>query len=254
MPQTRRPADGCRILVMPTVGSTNALLGRLARVGAEEGLVLVARQQSGGRGRRGRQWHSPPGNLYMSILLKPKLPAALGGQIGFVAGLAIAETLAQRVEGRTISLKWPNDVLVDGRKISGLLPEAVIQGDRLAHIVVGIGVNLSSAPDGDVRWPTVALSEFGDETAADPVGFAAALTRCLMRWVEIWQRDGFEPVRAAWMGRAWGLGRNLTTSDNGNVVAGRFDGIDGEGALVLELPTGGRRLIRSGEVFPAEAG
>lgn len=253
MSETLRPPDGYRFVILPKVGSTSDLLGRLAAAGAEEGTVLIAREQSGGRGRRGRQWISPPGNLYMSVLLKPEVAPAFAGQIGFVAGLAIAETLAQRVEGRTISLKWPNDVLVEGRKISGLLAEAVTQGSELAHVVVGIGVNLAAAPEGEVRWPVVALSEYG-AAPRDPIAFASGLTRRLVRWLEIWERDGFEPVRAAWMGRAWGLGKDLTTSEGETIVEGRFDGIDAEGALVLELAAGGRKLVRSGEVFPAEAG
>ena len=252
MTDKQRPADGYRFVILPTVGSTNKLLADLAARGAADGTVVIARQQRAGRGRRGREWVSPPGNLYMSILLRPDLPAAIGGQIGFVAGLAVAETLAQRVEGRTISLKWPNDVLVDGRKICGLLAEATVEGDRLAHIVLGIGINLVSAPTEDVRWPTVALADYG-AAPRDPIDFAAGLTRRLQRWLDIWMGEGFAPVRAAWVGRAWGLGRDFQTEAEGGTISGRFDGIDADGALVLESAGGGRRLIRSGEVFPAEA-
>jgi BirA family biotin operon repressor/biotin-[acetyl-CoA-carboxylase] ligase len=185
----------------------------------------------------------------MSVLLRPVLPAAAGGQIGFVAGLAVAETLAQRVDGARIALKWPNDVLVDGRKIAGLLPEAVVQGDHLSHIVLGIGVNLASSPDTDMRWPATALADHG-EGGCEPVDFAAGLTRRLARWLEIWLRDGFEPVRAAWMGRAWGLGRAFRTEEGGEAVTGRFDGIDEDGALVLAAAGGSRRIVRSGEISP----
>ncbi len=253
MGDTFRPADGFRFVILPAVGSTNDLLSALARHGAEEGTVVIARQQRAGRGRRGHEWISPPGNLYFSVLLKPDLPAAVGGQMSFVAGLAVAEALSPRVEGRSISLKWPNDVLVEGRKIAGILAEATVDGDRVGHVVLGIGINLATAPTEEVRWPAVALADFG-AAPRDPIRFAAGLTGCIARWMEIWQRDGFEPVRAAWMGRAWGLGRDFRTDIEGEALSGRFDGIDADGSLVLELPGVGTRLIRSGEIFPAEAG
>ena len=143
--------DGWRLVALPSVGSTNDAALRLAEGGASEGTFVWAREQTGGRGRRGRSWVSPPGNLYCSTVLRPECPASRAAELGFVAALAVADIVPAE---RRIRLKWPNDVLVDGGKIAGILLESSIGQDGLVeHVVAGIGVNVGFAPQiPDMRY------------------------------------------------------------------------------------------------------
>lgn len=235
-----------RLLSFDTVGSTNDEAKRLARAGAEAGALVWAREQSAGRGRRGRRWVSPPGNLYLSLVLRPACPASRAAQLGFVAALAVGDTLAALDR---LFYKWPNDVLVAGRKIAGILLESEMgSGGALAFLVVGVGVNLASAPE-DAELPATSVAiETG--TAPSPVTALEAFARHFELWLERWRRDGFAPVRSAWRARAVGLGGPIRVRLDNTTLAGRFIDIDEEGALLLE--TGGeRRRIAAGEVFPA---
>jgi BirA family biotin operon repressor/biotin-[acetyl-CoA-carboxylase] ligase len=235
-----------RLISFDTLGSTNDEAKRRARARAEEGTLVWAREQSAGRGRRGRRWASPPGNLYLSLVLRPACMASRAAQLGFVAALAVGGMLAPL---ERLSYKWPNDVLVGGRKIAGILLESEMgNGGTLAFLVVGVGVNLVSAPEG-VEFPATSVIV---ETGAAPAPATALETfgAQFEAWVEHWRRDGFAPVRAAWRARAMGLGEPIRVRLDNATLAGRFIDIDDEGALLLE--TGGEyRRIAAGEVFPA---
>src|SRR6185436_12611332 len=131
--------DGWTLVALQSVGSTNDEAARLAAAGAAEGTVVWAREQTAGRGRRGRHWASPVGNLYTSAIVRPDCPAARAAELGFVAALAVADMVPA---GRPVRLKWPNDVLVEGAKVAGILPESSIGADGQAeHVILGIGVN-----------------------------------------------------------------------------------------------------------------
>jgi BirA family biotin operon repressor/biotin-[acetyl-CoA-carboxylase] ligase len=223
--------------------STNDDVAALARQGAPEGIWLRAGRQSGGRGRQGREWHSPPGNLYASTLvrLRPGDPPA--PTLALVSALALHEVAsAFAVVGTSIQIKWPNDLLVAGAKLSGILLERI--GDS---IVVGFGVNLADHPDGTDR-PAINMGMLGG--APDPARFMEALAASFERWVGRWREEGLEPVRLRWLAAAHPPGTALSThTASGAWVEGLFDGLDENGALRLRLPDGSTTVINAGDVF-----
>jgi BirA family biotin operon repressor/biotin-[acetyl-CoA-carboxylase] ligase len=232
--------DGWTLVALDTVGSTNDEAARLADSGAPEGTVVWSREQTGGRGRRGRRWSSPVGNLYSSTILRPDCAAAQAAELGFVAALAVADMVPA---GRQVRVKWPNDVLVDGGKIAGILLEsAVADGGRVLHVVAGIGINVGFAPQlPEMRYPGSAL---GGTVEVALEKLAAALARRLADW----RRDGFAAVRAAWLAQAGPLGAEVDVKLGEGLVSGRFAGLDPEGALLLETADGPRRIV-SGELL-----
>ena len=240
---------GWRLEARAWVGSTNEDAKRLALAGAPEFTLIWALEQKQGRGRRGRSWSSPRGNLYLSLVLRPEVAAGEAAQIGFVAAVALAETLRPLLPpGAEIALKWPNDVLIGRRKVSGILPEAVSgEAGRVEALILGIGVNVTSHPEG-AAWPATDLAAEGAEIALEPL--LERLAAALDRWIGIWGREGFAPVRARWMGSALGAGERMELRLEHRVLAGRFIEIDAEGALLL-APTDGSapQKIRAGEVF-----
>jgi len=232
--------DGWRLVALPTVGSTMDEATRLADAGAPEGTVVWAREQTGGRGRRGRRWASPAGNLYTSTVLRPDCPAARAAELGFVAALAVADIVPA---GRTVRVKWPNDVLVDGGKVAGILLESAVgQNAMVQHVVAGIGVNVGFAPEiPGMRYPSAALG--GTAEAA-----LERLTATLAGRLAEWRRDGFETVRAGWLAKAGPLGAEVDVKLGDELVRGRFGGVDHDGALLLETSSGPRRIV-SGELL-----
>ena len=238
-----------RLEARATVGSTNEDAKRLALAGAPEFTLIWALEQKQGRGRRGRAWSSPRGNLYLSLVLRPEVAAGEAAQIGFVAAVALTETLRPLLPpGAEIALKWPNDVLIGRRKVSGILPEAVSgEAGRVEALILGIGVNVASHPEGSA-WPATDLAAEGAKIALEPL--LERLAAALDRWIGIWGREGFAPVRARWMESALGAGERMELRLEHRVLAGRFIEIDAEGALLL-APTDGSppQKIRAGEVF-----
>ena len=247
---TERPLlpAGYRLYQFDSVGSTNGEAKRLAHSGAPELAVVWAREQTQGRGRRGRRWISPHGNLYLSLLLYPRSPPAVAAQLGFAAAVALAESLPFPPETE-ISCKWPNDVLVRGRKIAGILLESETgEGGKLAYLVIGVGVNCASHPR-DAEFPATSIAEEGGASSPDVL-----LERFLARFDDLfrlWQREGFQRIRALWLARAAFLGEGLRVRLKEATLGGRFVDIDAEGALVLERD-GDTRKISAGEVFPAQ--
>ena len=232
--------DGWTLVALDTVGSTNDEAAQLADAGAPEGTVVWSREQTGGRGRRGRVWASPVGNLYTSTILRPDCPAQRAAELGFAAALAVADIVPA---GREVRVKWPNDVLVDGGKIAGILLESAIgQTGQVQHVVAGIGVNVGFAPQlPEMRYPGSAL---GGSVEAALEKLAAALAARLAEW----RREGFETVRAAWLAKAGPLGAEVDVKLGEGLVRGRFAGLDREGALLLDTATGPRKIV-SGELL-----
>jgi BirA family transcriptional regulator, biotin operon repressor / biotin---[acetyl-CoA-carboxylase] ligase len=206
-------------------------------------------EQTAGRGRRGRGWHSPPGNLYVSIVLRPGKPAAQAALIGFVAAVALADALADLgVAGDHLQLKWPNDVLVDRAKVAGILIEASAAfGQAPDWLVLGMGVNIAHAPEG-TPYPAATLRAVGLATLTVEA-LLEALAGRLARWYGRWQAEGFMPVRAAWLKRAVGLGEPIEVRLERQTLQGRFAALEEDGALTLELPEGERRRVTVGDVF-----
>ena len=182
--------DGWRLVALDSVGSTNDEAARLADAGAPEGTVVWAREQTGGRGRRGRAWASPVGNLYTSTILRPDCPAARAAELGFVSALAVADIVPP---GRAVRVKWPNDVLVDGGKIAGILLEsAIAQTGAVQHVIAGIGINVGFAPQlPEMRYPGAALGG-SVETALEM--FTAALAAAPGRMAARGLRGGARPL------------------------------------------------------------
>jgi BirA family biotin operon repressor/biotin-[acetyl-CoA-carboxylase] ligase len=232
--------DGWTLVALDTVGSTNDEAAQRADAGAPEGTVVWSREQTGGRGRRGRHWASPVGNLYTSTILRPDCPAQRAAELGFAAALAVADIVPA---GREVRVKWPNDVLVDGGKIAGILLESAIgQTGQVQHVVAGIGVNIGFAPQlPEMRYPGSAL---GGSVEAALEKLAAALAARLAEW----RREGFETVRAAWLAKAGPLGAEVDVKLGEGLVRGRFAGLDREGALLLDTATGPRKIV-SGELL-----
>jgi BirA family biotin operon repressor/biotin-[acetyl-CoA-carboxylase] ligase len=240
-----------RLVVHETIGSTNDEAKRLARDGAPEGLIVVARQQTAGRGRRGRQWVSPPGNLYSSTLLRPRCRAAVAAQLGFVAALGVAGAVEELAPGMELRCKWPNDVLANGKKISGILLETEMEaGDAPDFVVLGVGVNLVSSPR-DTPYPATSLAEEGVATIS-PTTMIAAFAGHFAGWLARWRAGGFAPIREAWLGRAIGIGGPVQVRLERDTLDGSFLDLDDDGALLLGMATGSRR-ITAGEIFPAAA-
>ncbi|WP_375398278.1 biotin--[acetyl-CoA-carboxylase] ligase [uncultured Sphingomonas sp.] len=236
------------IRTVAETGSTNADLIALAASGLEEGVWLRAERQTAGRGRQGRAWRSPSGNLHASTLvrLRPSDPAAAG--LALVAAVAIEETVAAYLSGAipsalpALRLKWPNDLLVDGAKLSGILLERA--GDA---VVIGVGANLAHRP-ADLDRPATSLAALG--LALDPETFLETLAAAFARWLTCWRGEGIAPVRQRWLDRAYPRGSALTARlPDGTRIDGLFDGLDGNGALVLRLADGTRRVIHAGDIF-----
>ena len=231
------------IVHLPRVDSTQGTIFDLAAQGAADRTVVVADYQAAGRGRRGRAWDAPAGTgLLTSVLLRPRSAREHWGGYSLVSALAVTDALA-RVAGLGSRLKWPNDVLVGGRKIAGILLESAVgQTGRVEHVVAGIGVNVGFAPQlPDMRYRGAAL---GGSVEAAMEKLTAALARQLARW----RREGFTAVRAAWLAKAGPLGAKVDVRLGEELVRGRFAGLDPDGALLLDTAAGPRRIV-SGELL-----
>jgi BirA family transcriptional regulator, biotin operon repressor / biotin---[acetyl-CoA-carboxylase] ligase len=228
------------------VGSTNDwLMERVAEL--PDGHWVRADRQTAGRGRRGRVWNDGAGNLMTSVLVKAKGPVQ---QLSFVAAVALREAIIAATNGvqglspcppEALLLKWPNDLLLNGRKVSGIL----LEGSGEA-VIIGLGVNLASHPEGTER-PATSLGAAG--IALGPRELHIALVASFAVWRERWARQGFAPVRAEWLRHAGGLGERIVARLGDESIEGRFDGLDGDGALLLGLDDGATRAIHAGEVF-----
>ncbi len=232
--------------------STNAEALRRVAQGARGPLWLLAHNQTAARGRRGRAWTQPRGNFAASLLMTPEGPSAALAQRSFVAALGLFDALVA-VTGRSelFSLKWPNDVLLSGRKLAGILLETGGAAGRPMALVIGIGVNLRHAPDPrDLEpgaTPPVSLAQ-GANVVVTPEEFLDRLGPALRRWENRLAAEGFDPIRAAWLNRAARLGETMTARLPGRELVGRFETIDPTGALVLATAQG-RVALPAGEVF-----
>lgn len=235
-----------RLMALDEVGSTNDEARRLALSGAAADLLVVtARCQTAGRGRRGRAWISPPGNLHCSLLIAidGRLPQA--AQLGFAASIALVDAFSALVPGAAFKAKWPNDVVADGRKCAGMLLEAVGR----EWLVLGIGVDVTAAPppDAGMLYPACALADLGFGGTAEEV--LAAFCDAFAPRLEAWRRHGFAALRGPWLDRARGLGELVVVRLEGETLSGRFAGLDEEGALLLDQAAQGIRRVLAGDVF-----
>ena len=230
-----------------TLGSTNVEAKALATQGCPHGTVIWADAQTAGQGRSGRSWLSRPGNLMVSVVLRPAAPAACAAELGFVSAVAMADCVAALLPfGSAVALKWPNDVHVGGAKVAGLLPEAQCLGPDLAWVVLGAGLNLLEAPTG-LPYPATDLRAQG-ATVTPEQALDTFLTQ-LAHWLRRWENKGFAPVRAAWLARGKGLGQRVTVNLGDRQEQGVFRGLDGDGAMILSTKEGERRITAGDVAF-----
>jgi len=258
-------AGSYSVRTVAETGSTNADMAALALGGLGEGVWLRAERQSAGRGRLGRAWISPVGNFAGSTLVRVRRSDPAPATLALVAGIAAQDAIAtylrnlpKDMPGATavrekkqgarhrgddgLRLKWPNDLLLDGAKVAGILLERVDDA-----VVVGIGVNLAHHADLPDR-ATTSLAAHGVEV--DPAAFAETLAESFARWVGRWRGEGLAPVRAAWIAAAHPIGTALTARlPDGSAIDGMFAGLDADGALLLRLAAGETRVIHAGDVF-----
>lgn len=230
------------------VGSTNEVAAGLARDGAPAGTLVVAGEQTAGRGRHGRCWHSPRGNLYCSLILRPALPLAACASLSLVIGLAACRAVA-RCAGAdlALALKWPNDLLVCGAKLAGILLEGVADAQGAAPwVVAGLGVNVASCPTG-LAYPATSLAEEGVEVGVEDL--LDAYLDELEPLLRIWEGEGFAPLRGAWLARAAGLGAAVRLQVGDELHTGRLADLQDDGSILLESPTGCLTRFTAGELF-----
>ena len=226
--------------------STNEEARRLAEAGAAGPVWIMALRQSAGRGRRGRAWQTAEGNLAATLLLYPDAPPAVTGQLSFAAALAVADLATHFAPDAAIAVKWPNDVLAEGRKLAGILLEAGSAISGRNWLAIGIGINLASHPEG-TEFPATSLAQLGiaSPQAEDALSVLAAR---FAHWYDVWIEGGFGSLRMQWLARAKGVGTHIRARLPQETLEGVFEGIDESGALLLN--EGGRvRAIAAGEVF-----
>lgn len=232
-------------------GSTNADAFRLAENGAIEGTVVLADSQTGGKGRRGRLWSSPAGvNLYCSVILRPAIMPHEAPQLTFLSAVAVARAI-ELTTRLTPEIKWPNDLLISGKKVAGLLNEMSAETDGINFVILGIGVNLNMTADqfpGDLRHPaTSLLLESG--IRVDRSRFTGTMLNELDRLYTDFLAHGFGPVREEWQQRCNANGHQVLVSDSGTeCTGGRFVGIDSDGAMLLRSDEGTMHRITCGDV------
>ena len=245
----RASAAGVRLIAHDAVGSTNAEALTLARHGERGPLWVTAARQSAGKGRRGRAWVSEPGNLYASLLITDPASPEHWPELSFVAALAIHDALVE-ISGTLkpkLTIKWPNDVLLAGEKVAGILLEA--EGEA---VVIGIGVNCTKHPT-EVDFPATDLTAAGVLAAPETL-FGVLSAKMLGRLAQWNGGEGFSTVRADWLARAAGIGEDIRVRLSGRELAGVFEALDDAGGLMLRLPDGKIETITAGDVFMTPEG
>jgi BirA family biotin operon repressor/biotin-[acetyl-CoA-carboxylase] ligase len=244
-------AAGYRIKSCDSVGSTNAEAMALGRAGEPGGLWVVSRDQTAGRGRRGRSWAAAPGNLAASLLLKGSWQPAVAATLGFVAGVALRDALAAVAPAASFRLKWPNDLLADGAKLAGILLETETAAQDQRIIVVGIGINVAASPP-DVSYPATSLVELTHCVAAEEV--FAALSEAWAACARLWSEGrGMAAIRKRWLAGAAGVGEDIAVRLGAEIARGTFETIDDAGQLILRASNGTTRAIAAGDVHFGQA-
>lgn len=246
---TCRLPKGFTLHHVDCLGSTNDEAFKIASEGAPSGTVVMAERQQSGRGRLGRHWLSPPGNFYASIVLRPDCSLAASTGLSLLTGVALGDTLVELgPRGLDLALKWPNDVLIGGAKVAGILLEnAGGDGGRPDFVVVGTGVNIRSFPTDNMTYTATSLDEAGFNPLS-PLDLLSAYAHRLDIWLDRWTRDGFAVVREAWRDRAFRLGKPVRLRLVREEIDGVFVDLTEGGALVIEQADGRRREVAAGDV------
>lgn len=236
---------GHPVYLFQQIGSTNEEARRLADGGGQEGLIVVAEEQTGGRGRAGRKWITPAGSaIAFSLILRPSLPAAHAARLTMLAGVAACEAIEQTT-GLRAELKWPNDVLIAGKKVAGILSESAVLGDQLEYAVLGLGMNVSFAPSAaEVDFPATSLqAEAGGEV--DRLKLLRAILAALeARYASLLD----ESLYRHWRARLAMMGQPALAHTQSGDRRGRAEGVDADGALIFRLDSGETLRLMAGEV------
>lgn len=238
------------LLSFDELDSTNEEARRLAKGGGSHGAVIWAKKQTSGKGRMGRSWVSPEGNLFVSILLQPEKSMKEFSQLSFVAAVSAAEAIAPLLPGKQkLRCKWPNDIILDDKKLGGILLESFQTDGGHSWVVVGVGINIERFPT-DTEFPATCLKDAGVEIISAKI----VLSRFIHHFIEtynLWDAKGFAPIRKMWMSHAWNLGERVTARWPDNEVEGIAEGLDEDGSLLLALDDGGKRHIHAADIFAA---
>lgn len=245
---------GREVLFLEQTDSTNSRAHELGEAGGADGMVVIADRQSAGKGRLGRSWESPGGvNLYLSVLLRPALPPRCAPQLTFVSAVAVAQAI-EEVGGLRAVVKWPNDILLGGCKVAGLLNEMNAETDRIHYVILGIGVNLNMTREQfprELRYPATSVAlETG--RAVSRLTFTRCLLRRLDHLYRLYLGQGIGPILQLWQARFPLQGGRAAVDLQGELLIGRVEGLDGDGALLLRLDNGRLERILAGDVRPLD--
>lgn len=239
--------DGFDHRAFLSIDSTNKEAMRRIETGARSGMWITSDEQTGGRGRGGREWVSTSGNLYSSLIYDCGKDLYTSAQLTFVTSLAVRETIAEFLQIEDIKCKWPNDVLVDGKKISGILLESFSSGAGAPnYIIIGIGINVAHHPE-LALYASTHLNEYAQNIFSH-IDVFYILAQKMAHWIHVWQSDGFAGIRKTWLDHSKGLGDMITVRTPESELIGRFVDLDRDGALKLEVDNK-IKLIHSGDVF-----
>ncbi len=247
-----RLPPGFNLVSLEKVDSTNSEARRRAEMGASAGTIVQALEQTRGRGSRGRQWTSPKGNLYFSIILNPNCSVSKCLEFTFITSVAMCDALAAKVSPMTeVSVKWPNDVLINRRKVSGILLESANNPNGLLKwLIVGIGLNVVSFPK-NTEYPATSL-EFEGTMDSVRDNTLELFLRHFKRWIDVWENEGFSSIRQEWLSRAIGLGQQVRVKISENQYEGKFIDLGSNGSLILEIAPGETVSVLTGDVFPLD--
>jgi BirA family biotin operon repressor/biotin-[acetyl-CoA-carboxylase] ligase len=240
------------LLTFDQLDSTNEEAKRLAKGGGSHGAVIWAKKQTGGKGRLGRSWISQEGNLFVSVLLQPDKKLEELPQLSFVAAVAVIEAMAPMFEkDNKLTCKWPNDILLNGKKLGGILLESFRTDSKdKTWVVVGVGINIDSCPT-DVQYPATCLTHAGVELVSAKI----ILARFVHHFIECyneWNSKNFAPIRKRWLASACCINERVIANLEGSKLEGIAEGIDPAGNLLLKLDNGKKQTVHAGDVFPAE--
>lgn len=239
--------EGFDLQTFTSIDSTNKEAMRKIEAGAGNGLWITATSQTGGRGRGGREWVSGPGNLYCSLIFEVGESVEKSAQLSFVTSLAVRDTIGKFLDIDNIRCKWPNDVLVKDKKISGILLETCSpKANDRNFIIIGIGINITHHPDVTLYQATHINENTEDNFCHADVFYV--LSEKMAYWLKIWQNEGFKAIRKSWLESSKGLGDMITVRLPSKELVGRFVDLDSNGALKLDID-GEIKIIHSGDVF-----
>ena len=247
-PGLKTKVMGKAIHLLSEVASTNTLAMEMAASGTPEGTVVISETQTGGKGRLGRKWISPKGNLYFSVVLRPNVPMHKAPLITLMGAVAVASAIT-RTCGLAAGIKWPNDILVSGKKVSGLLTEMSAEQDRIRHIVLGIGVDVNMEM-GDLPPEVRSLTTTLAAEAGAKINRTMLLQQ-LLRDLESWYQKFLKndaDILEAWKQHNLTIGNRITVSGAGEFLEGLAQGIDNEGRLIVRLDDGTIRTVAAGDV------